>query len=477
MHDLLARALLKKTALSETPMGSLHRCDRRSPGPIMVILSGADRPVGQGGFHDNRSVVVNFNCVVLESLVSTRARRDRHDGDLLASICVDAVHRTVEPETGNDACGTAVDILSADYLANLVLAAPGLSRRQVRPAAPDLGRCADGRRRLGSLRLCRQHLGALSHLWRHQRIWHRHHLCRHHWSDGALVSGPARAGDRACRRGLWVWCHLHQLPDRQHDQERGLCAHTRRVGYHPGRDRHHCCAMAAYSAGGLATRKLYARDSRNSDAIEEELYAGGDVEEPDLLAAVLDDEHDVDQRADGRLQRRTVREGIQRRRRAGARNGGAAALADPVAFHQRPDAAVLWLGVRSYRPRADHGAGILARVRRYTRLVCVYRPACLVRGADGPRVVRLGRDLLAVSVDPDRHLWTEIRRDELRLPLYRPRRRLDPGWPRRRLCQAVDGQLDGGFYHRGRPRCGDCASCHHAVTPTAQPPSAGRLKR
>src|SRR5579871_6148003 len=129
MHDLLARALLKKTALSETPMGSLHRCDRRSPGPIMVILSGADRPVGQGGFHDNRNVVVNSNCVVLESLVSTRARRDHHDGDLLASICVDAVHRTVEPEARNHAHRTAVDILSAHHSANLLLSAPGLSRR------------------------------------------------------------------------------------------------------------------------------------------------------------------------------------------------------------------------------------------------------------------------------------------------------------------------------------------------------------
>lgn len=67
--------------------------------------------------------------MVLESLVTTRSWLDRHDGDLVTAICVDAVHRTVEPETRNDTRGTAVDILSANYFANLVLAASGLSRR------------------------------------------------------------------------------------------------------------------------------------------------------------------------------------------------------------------------------------------------------------------------------------------------------------------------------------------------------------
>src|SRR5262249_48097590 len=93
---------------------------------------GADRLVRTGGWHDNRSAV-NSDGMVLESLVSTCARRDRHDGDLVAAICVDAVHRAAEPEAGDDACGAAVDILAADHPADLVLAAAGLSRRQVRP--------------------------------------------------------------------------------------------------------------------------------------------------------------------------------------------------------------------------------------------------------------------------------------------------------------------------------------------------------
>src|SRR5262249_9812722 len=83
---------------------------------------------GQGWCHDNCSAV-NSNCMVLESLVSARSRRDRYDGDLLASICVDAVHRAVESETGNEPCGTAVDILSTYYFANVVFTTSGLSRR------------------------------------------------------------------------------------------------------------------------------------------------------------------------------------------------------------------------------------------------------------------------------------------------------------------------------------------------------------
>jgi MFS family permease len=38
-------------------------------------------------------------------------------------------------------------------------------------------------------------------------------------------------------------------------------------------------------------------------------------------------------------------------------------------------------------------------MRRDPRVICLCRPACPVRGADGSRVLRLGRDLLAVSGD------------------------------------------------------------------------------
>ena len=66
-----------------------------------------------------------------------------------------------------------------------------------------------------------------------------------HRPDGALVSRSTRSGDWPCRRGLRLWRDLHQLSDRQHDQDCGLCAHACRMGHHSGRHRHHCRAMAA----------------------------------------------------------------------------------------------------------------------------------------------------------------------------------------------------------------------------------------
>ena len=159
------------------------------------------------------------------------------------------------------------------------------------------------------------------------------------------------------------------------------------------------------------------------------------------------------------------------------KNGGVAALAHLVASHQRTDATLLRMGVRQYRSRDDDGAGLLARMRRDPRVVCLCRSACLVRGVDGPGVLRLGRDLLGVSGHPDRYVRTEIRIHELRLPLHRARRRLDPGWSSRGLSQAVDGELDLGIHHRGDPRCGDRTARHHRSAPGAQPASAGRLKR
>src|SRR5262249_32860087 len=66
-------------------------------------------------------------CVVLESLVSTRARRDRHDGDLQSTICMDAIYRSDQPEARNDTRRTAMDVLSAHYSSDVVLSTPGLS--------------------------------------------------------------------------------------------------------------------------------------------------------------------------------------------------------------------------------------------------------------------------------------------------------------------------------------------------------------
>src|SRR6185437_11494553 len=141
-----------------------------------------------GGIHGDSNRIHRYDRLVLESLVSTRSRLDRDDVDLEPAIRVDTFHRSAEPEARNDARPTAVDVLAADHSTDLVLAAAGLSGRSLRPASSDLGRRGDVGWRLGAVGLCRQYLGALLHLWRHLRLRHRHHLCRHHRFDDALVS-------------------------------------------------------------------------------------------------------------------------------------------------------------------------------------------------------------------------------------------------------------------------------------------------
>jgi hypothetical protein len=73
------------------------------------------------------------------------------------------------------------------------------------------------------------------------------------------------------------------------------------MGHYPGDHRHHRRAMAARSSGRLAAGRLFTRVCHHN-AIEAQLFTGGNVENPDLLATVHHDEHDVDQRVDGRVQ-------------------------------------------------------------------------------------------------------------------------------------------------------------------------------
>jgi hypothetical protein len=99
--------------------------------------------------------------------------------------------------------------------------------------------------------------------------------------------------------------------------------------------------------------------------------------------------------------------------------------------------------------------------RRHPHSVRLHRPTGAVRGADRARVLRLGRNLFAVSLDPDRHVRAEICGDELRLPLYRPGRRLDPGRTGGGLPQADDRKLDRRVHRRRGARCGDRAAGDH----------------
>src|SRR6185437_3750268 len=88
--------------------------------------SGVMRGRHGGEHHDGNRTDANYR-LVLESLGTTRPRPDRHDGDLVPAICVDALHRSAQSKARNDACGIAVDLFAAHHSANLVLAGAGLS--------------------------------------------------------------------------------------------------------------------------------------------------------------------------------------------------------------------------------------------------------------------------------------------------------------------------------------------------------------
>ena len=122
-----------------------------------------------------------------------------------------------------------------------------------------------------------QFVGALFHLRGDRRVRHRHHLCRHHRPDGALVSRSPRTGHRPCRRGLRLRRFLHQLSDRQHDQEFRLCPHVHRLGHRPGRDRRSGGAVAADATGKLSARERRAAGRRGLPTDAPQLFAAPDA--------------------------------------------------------------------------------------------------------------------------------------------------------------------------------------------------------
>ena len=98
-------------------------------------------------------------------------------------------------------------------------------------------------------------------------------------ADGALVSRPPRSRHRPRRRRLWLRRILHQLPDRQHDQELGL-SHTLLVwGVIQaviGVARRHGIAPAARR---FPARNCRADDCHGHAAIPRELHAARDAAE------------------------------------------------------------------------------------------------------------------------------------------------------------------------------------------------------
>src|ERR1700739_4265195 len=108
--------------------------------------------------NDQRCRLKRSKALVSQSLEPARARADRDDVDLEPAIRLDAVHRAAQCQAWDHAGRAAMDLLAVDHPADLVLAAAGLSGRQIRAAPSDLDRRADVGRRLRAVELCRQRL-------------------------------------------------------------------------------------------------------------------------------------------------------------------------------------------------------------------------------------------------------------------------------------------------------------------------------
>ena len=90
---------------------------------------------------------------------------------------------------------------------------------------------------------------------------------------------------------------------------------------------------------------------------------------------------------------------------------------------------------------------IASRRHRHLRAAAFRRSPVAVRSPVRSRVLRLGRDLLAVPGDLHRHLRPEVRDHELRPALHRKGHGFVAGAPRER-AHHLDRQLDGGVRHR-----------------------------
>ena len=186
-----------------------------------------------------------------QSLGPAPARHHRHDGGLEPAVRLGAVHRSAEQGARHHARRDPVDCLAADHSPDLLLAVPGVPGRPLRAQAADLGRCDPVGRQLGAGVAGDHPDDALSHLRGDRRLRHRHHLCRHHRPDGALVPGPARPRHRSRGGRLRLRRGLHQLSDLRHDRKLRLRPRAAGVGHRPGRDRRRRRARPADAADRL----------------------------------------------------------------------------------------------------------------------------------------------------------------------------------------------------------------------------------
>ena len=207
-----------------------------------------------------------------------------------------------------------------------------------------------------------------------------------------LATGLAAAG-YGFRRDL------HQLSDRQHDQERGLCAHARRVGHHSGHHRHHRRAMAARFRRKAGNRLAIHPATATTMQSKRSYTPAQMLKTPTfwllfLMMSMMS--------TSGLMVVSNVGPFAKEYNVANALVFGMAALPLSLTLSRFTNGLTRpffgWVSDHIGREMTMALAFSLG-VRRNPHLVCVHRSTCLVRRADWPRVLWLGRNLLALPID------------------------------------------------------------------------------
>ena len=294
-------------------------------------------------------------------------------------------------------------------------------------------------------------LGRLCDLRPVLRPRHRHRLCRHRRPDGEVVSRPARLRRRRGRGRLRHGRDAEHLPDQRHARRSGY-RHTLTVfGIVLG-------VIGALAALGLRAPRageVLPAPAVNLSTCVHDTAPEGDAADAAVLADVRHDDDDVDGRPDGGGQLRLLRPRFRRGRRHHLRLRRPALRADLRPHHQRPDPAVLRLGLGQDRPREHDGHRLRGGGGGDRAAAGLPRERLRLRAALRRGVLRLGRDLLAVPVDPHRHVRHQARHDELRLPLHGPGHRLAVRRSDRGLDLRRAGLLAAGLRDHHHPRRAD----------------------
>ena len=376
------------------PRSGPRRCPRQPP--YRVVSLAPPRTFGQPS-HDRSRIDLHRQSRrdPTWTLVAAEPRRGLHVDDCQPSVRLDLVRQPDSRHARLEPVGDPGGVHDLRPRRDLARADRGVSRRSNRTA---LRRRRGGNPRravVGDQFRRRLALGSLP--WRGRR-WHRRRggLRRVRRQCAQVVPRSARLGGGPNGDGLRRRVGADRVPDCKYDKVTGLRGDVLQVRYRAGRGglsrrlvpqgtRRRLC-VNSFHAGKKLRRDSHARAHPPRDAAH---------------TRVLGDVRDVRDDGGGRTHRDGAvdadREGLRRRRVASQTVGCHAARAALCSVDESrlewDQSAVLRLGVRSTRSRADDVHRVHTRGRGDPAAQPLRRKSDVVRAAHGARLLRVRRDL------------------------------------------------------------------------------------